>query len=270
MEPMINIALRAARRAGENIVRASDQLDRVEVRAKGVNDFVTEVDIAAEKEIIYHLHKAYPGHAILGEETGLTGDVEAEYRWVLDPLDGTTNFVRGIPHYAVSIACFHRGRVEHAVVLDPVRREEFTASRGRGAQLNGRRIRVSSITSLDGALLGTGIPFKNHCDDQLEPYARTLQVLAGQCAGIRRAGAASLDLAYVAAGRLDAFWEIGLSEWDLAAGALLVREAGGLVTDIDGSDRYLASGNIVCGTPKCFKPVLQAVKPLLGQGVGSK
>jgi myo-inositol-1(or 4)-monophosphatase len=264
MEPMINIALRAARKAGEKIVRASDDLERVEVQAKGVNNFVSDVDIAAEKEIIYHLQKAYPDHAFLAEESGLSGDEDAEYRWLIDPLDGTTNFIRGIPHYAVSIACLHRGKLEHAVIIDPVRREEFTASRGRGAQLNGRRIRVSKLPGLDGALLGTGIPFKNHCDDKLGPYSRSIELLAGQCAGIRRAGAASLDLAYVAAGRLDAFWEIGLSPWDIAAGALLVREAGGLVADIDASDNYLASGNIVCGNPKCFKAVLQTTRPLLG------
>lgn len=263
MEPMINIALRAARKAGENIVRASDDLDRFEVKAKGVNNFVTEVDINAEKDIIYHLHKAFPDHAIQGEETGLNGAENAEYRWIIDPLDGTTNFIRGIPHYGVSLACLHRGKLEHAVIIDPVRREEFTASRGRGAQLNGRRIRVSGLASLDGALLGTGIPFKNHCDDKLEPYSKSVALLAGQCAGIRRAGAASLDLAYVAAGRLDAFWEIGLAPWDIAAGALLIREAGGLVSDIDASDNYLESGNIVCGNPKCFKAVLQVVKPLL-------
>lgn len=264
MEPMINIALRAARKAGENIVRASDDLHRFEVKAKGVNDFVTEVDINAEQEIIYHLQKAYPDHAILGEESGLLGSKDAEYRWIVDPLDGTTNFIRGLPHYAISIACVYRGKLEHAVVLDPVRREEFTASRGRGAQLNGHRIRVSALTSLEGALLGTGIPFKNHCDDKIVPYSKSIEVLAAQCAGIRRAGAASLDLAYVAAGRLDAFWEIGLAPWDIAAGALLVREAGGLVADIDASDNYMESGNIVCGNPKCFKAVLQTVKPLLG------
>ena len=264
MEPMINIALRAARKAGENIVRASDDLDRIDILAKGVNDFVSEVDIAAEQEIIYHLQKAYPDHAILGEETGLTGDENAEYRWVIDPLDGTTNFARGIPHYAVSIACLRRGKLEHAVIVDPVRREEFTASRGRGAALNGHRLRVSSRTNLEGALLGTGIPFKGHCDDKLEAYAKSVEVLAGQCAGIRRAGAASLDLAYVAAGRLDAFWEIGLEQWDIAAGVLLIKEAGGLVTDMDASDNYLESGNIVCGSPKCFKAVLQVTKPLLG------
>jgi len=261
---MINIALRAARKAGESIVRASDELHRFEVKAKGVNNFVTEVDVNAEREIVYHLQKAFPDHAILGEESGLIGNEEAEYRWVIDPLDGTTNFIRGIPHYAVSIACLHRGKIEHAVVVDPVRHEEFTASRGRGAQLNGHRIRVSDLASLDGALLGTGIPFKNHCDDKLAAYSKSIEVLAAQCAGIRRAGAASLDLAYVAAGRLDAFWETGLAQWDMAAGVLLVREAGGLVADIDASDNFLASGNIVCGNPKCFKAVLQVVKPLLG------
>jgi myo-inositol-1(or 4)-monophosphatase len=264
MEPMINIALRAARKAGEGIVRASDELHRFEVKAKGLNNFVTEVDINAEREIIYHLQKAYPDHAILGEESGLIGSEDAEYRWVIDPLDGTTNFIRGIPHYAVSIACLHRGRIEHAVIVDPVRHEEFTASRGRGAQLNGHRIRVSDLSSLEGALLGTGIPFKNHCDDKLPSYCKSIEVLAAQCAGIRRAGAASLDLAYVAAGRLDAFWEIGLSQWDIAAGVLLVREAGGLVADVDASENYMDSGNIVCGNPRCFKAVLQAVKPLLG------
>ena len=161
MEPMINIALRAARKAGESIVRASDDLHRFEVKSKGVNNFVTEVDIAAEQEIIYHLQKAYPDHAILGEESGLIGSEDAEYRWIIDPLDGTTNFVRGIPHYAVSIGCTYRGKLQHAIVLDPVRREEFIASRGQGAQLNGHRIRVSELSGLEGALLGTGIPFKN-------------------------------------------------------------------------------------------------------------
>lgn len=264
MEPMITIALRAARRAGEQIVRAADELDRVKVRVKNANDFVSEVDENAEREIVEQLRRAYPEHAILGEESGSHGAAQADYQWLIDPLDGTTNFLRGIPHYAVSIACLYRGKLEHAVVVDPVRREEFTASRGRGAQLNGRRIRVSGLNSLDGALLGTGIPFRGHCDDRLEPYSKSLAALAGQCAGIRRAGAAALDLAYVAAGRLDAFWEIGLARWDMAAGALLVREAGGLVADIDGSERFLDSGNIVAGNPKCFKAVLQVAHPLLG------
>jgi len=264
MEPTITIALRAARKAGDTIVRAGDRLERIEVQRKGANDFVSEVDRAAERDIIFQLSKAYPGHAFLGEESGLTGNPDSDYLWIIDPLDGTTNFLRGIPHYCVSIACSFRGRVEHAVVLDPVRREEFVASRGRGAQLNGTRIRVSKQASLEGALLGTGIPFRSRNQDRLSAYCDSLETLAGQTAGIRRAGAAALDLAYVAAGRLDAFWEVGLSRWDIAAGVLLVQEAGGLVSDMDGGDAYMDSGDIVCGSPKCFKAVLQAVQPVLG------
>jgi myo-inositol-1(or 4)-monophosphatase len=264
MEPMTTIALRAARKAGEQIVRATEHVDRLDIESKSANDFVTDVDVAAEKEIIYHLTKAYPDHAFLAEEGGASGNPDSEYRWLIDPLDGTTNFIRGIPHFAISIACEYRGRLEHAVVLDPVRREEFTASRGRGAQLNGHRIRVSKLTGLDGALLGTGIPFKERQTEHLEAYTSTLKTLAAQTAGIRRAGAAALDLAYVAAGRLDAFWEIGLSPWDIAAGALLIREAGGLIGDFSGEATYMQSGNIVCGNPKCFKAVLQVTKPMLG------
>ena len=264
MEPMNHIALRAARKAGDIIARATEHLDRIEVESKGANDFVSEVDRAAEKEIIYHLSKAYPDHAFLAEEGGESGNPDADHRWIIDPLDGTTNFIRGIPHFAVSIACEVKGKIEHAVVLDPIRREEFVASRGRGAQLNGRRIRVSNLISLEGALLGTGIPFKSRQAGHLPAYAESLTKLAAASAGIRRAGAAALDLAYVAAGRLDAFWEIGLSPWDIAAGSLLVREAGGLVGDFNGGAEYMASGNIVCGNPKCFKAVVQVTKPLLG------
>jgi len=263
MEPMVNIALRAARKAGELIVRASDELDLIAVQAKSINDFVSEVDLNAEQEIVQQLQRAFPDHAILAEESGLHGDADAQYRWIVDPLDGTTNFIRGIPHYGVSIACLHNGKLEHAVVVDPVRGEEFVASRGRGAQLNGRRMRVSELPSLEGALLGTGIPFKDHCDQQLPAYTQSLERLAGQVAGIRRAGAASLDLAYVAAGRLDGFWEIGLAAWDIAAGALLIREAGGLVSDIDGSEGFMESGNIVAGNPKCFKAIVKVTRPLL-------
>ncbi len=264
MEPMSHMALRAARKAGDIIVRATDDLDRIEVETKSANDFVSEVDRAAEKEIIYTLSKAYPDHAFLAEEGGLTGNEESEYRWIIDPLDGTTNFLRGIPHFAVSIACEIKGKIEHAVVLDPVRREEFVASRGRGAQLNGRRIRVSKLAGLDNAVLGTGIPFRARQTDHLPAYTKSLESLAAASAGIRRAGAAALDLAYVAAGRYDAFWEIGLAPWDIAAGSLLVREAGGLVGDLSGGESYMESGNIVCGNPKCFKAVVQVTKPILG------
>jgi myo-inositol-1(or 4)-monophosphatase len=179
---------------------------------------------------------------------------------VIDPLDGTSNFLRGIPHYAISIACLHRGKVEHAVVYDPVRREEFIASRGRGAQVNGHRIRVGDRHELTDSLIGTGVPFLGHCDEHLDWYTQSLTAVTSRSMGIRRAGAASLDLAYVAAGRLDGFWEMGLNEWDIAAGALLVREAGGLITDLSGGEGWYDSGNVVCGNSKLMRQLLPLVK----------
>ena len=203
MEPTASMALRAARKAGDLIVRASDEMDRVGYQAKAAADFVTEVDIAAEQDILYHLNKAYPEHRYQCEESGLSGNEESDYTWVIDPLDGTSNFLRGIPHYAISIACLYRGKIEHAVVYDPVRREEFIASRGRGAQLNGHRIRVSDRVEIRECLIGTGVPFLDHCDEHLDWYTQSLAAVAGRSMGIRRGGAAALDLAYVAAGRLD-------------------------------------------------------------------
>lgn len=265
MQPMLNIALRAARAAGELIVRSIERLDVLTVNEKDARDYVTEIDRAAEQTIIQALRKAYPDHGILGEESGLSEGSGAgtEYLWIIDPLDGTTNFIHGVPHFAVSIACKYRGRLEHAVVLDPVRQEEFTASRGRGAALNGRRIRVSPRKSLEGALLGTGFPFRDTQLDNLDNYLGMFRSLVGQTAGLRRAGAASLDLAYVAAGRYDAFWEFGLSEWDMAAGALLIQEAGGLVSDFGGGHDFLEKGQIVAGNAKCFKAVLTSIQPHL-------
>ncbi|WP_271410912.1 type III secretion system regulator SuhB [Pseudomonas sp. Q1-7] len=265
MQPMLNIALRAARSAGELIFRSIERLDVISVNEKDAKDYVTEVDRAAELSIVQALRKAYPNHGILGEEGGLLeGKGEgADYLWIIDPLDGTTNFIRGVPHFAVSIACKYKGRLEHAVVLDPVRQEEFTASRGRGAALNGRRLRVSPRKSLEGALLGTGFPFRENQLDNMDSYLGMFRSLVGQTAGIRRAGSASLDLAYVAAGRFDAFWEFGLSEWDMAAGALLVQEAGGLVSDFTGGHDFLEKGHVVAGNTKCFKAVLTAIQPHL-------
>jgi myo-inositol-1(or 4)-monophosphatase len=199
----------------------------------------------------------------LAEESGQTGNAKSDHLWVIDPLDGTSNFMRGIPHYCVSIACIVDGRLAHAVVFDPVRQEEFTASRGRGAQLNGHRLRVSNRTDLRECLLGTGIPFLGHEQQRLPQYTQTLAELAAQCMGIRRAGAAALDLAYVAAGRFDGFWETGLERWDIAAGALIIKEAGGLISDLSGSERYLDNGQVVCGNPKIFKQLLSTVGPVL-------
>ena len=228
------------------------------------SDWVTDYDRRAEQAVREVVAGYRPSDEITGEEYGATRPAEPSgYRWSIDPLDGTTNFVRGVPHFAISIACKYRGRLEHAVVLDPVRQEEFTASRGRGAALNGRRLRVSSRKSLDGALLGTGFPFKDGQLDNLDSYLNMFRSLVGQTSGLRRAGAASLDLAYVAAGRFDAFWEFGLSEWDMAAGALLIQEAGGLVSDFSGGHEFLEKGQIVAGNTKCFKAVLTTIQPHL-------
>ena len=264
MEPMLNIALRAARKAAELIERSFERVDLLTIETKSRNDFVTEVDKAAEKEIIYHLRKAYPDHTIRGEEGGTQQGKNPDYEWIIDPLDGTTNFIHGVPHFSISIACKYKGQLEHGVVLDPVKREEFTASRGRGASLNGRRLRVSSRRTLEGALIGTGIPFSGYAFDNISAYLSCVQEIAGQTAGIRRCGSAALDLAYVAAGRFDAFWEMNLNEWDIAAGILLVKEAGGLVSDFNGGQTYMDTGHIVVGSPKVFKPILQIVQKHLG------
>lgn len=264
MEPMLNIALRAARKAGELIERAIEHVDVIAIEQKGRNDFVSEVDRKAEQEIIYHLKKAYPDHCFIGEESGKTGNLDSEYHWIIDPLDGTTNFLHSIPHFSVSIACKYRGQLTHAVVLDPMKREEFTASRGKGAMLNGRRIRVSSRKSMEGALIGTGIPFNGFALENIDGFLNCMKEVASQTAGIRRAGSAALDLAYVAAGRFDGFWEMNLQEWDMAAGILLVREAGGMASDFKGGNDYLTSGNVVCAPPKLFKPLLQIVGKHMG------
>ncbi|MDG1818827.1 MAG: inositol monophosphatase family protein [Porticoccaceae bacterium] len=264
MQPMVNIALRAARLAGEMIVKSADSLDSVKVDEKGRHDFVTEVDKRSEETIIYHIQKAFPDHRFLCEESGVSGNLESDVEWIIDPLDGTTNFIRGIPHVAISIACRIKGRIEHAIILEPFKQEEFTASRGDGARLNGRRIRVSGRASEAGALYATGIPFSSPSFEYMDNYLKCMHEFADNSSGIRRMGAASLDLAYVAAGRMDAFWEMYLKPWDIAAGALLVREAGGMVSDFQGGEKFLDNGHIVACTPKLFKPTLKVLAKNLG------
>jgi myo-inositol-1(or 4)-monophosphatase len=262
MHPMLGIAVRAARRAGAIINRAARDVEVLPVTRKRHNDFVTEVDKSAEQAIIDILHRAYPDHAILAEESGATAGTagESEYTWIIDPLDGTTNFIHGFPQYAVSIGLRHKGVLVQGVVYDPSKNELFTATRGRGAYLNERRIRVSKRTQLNETLIGTGFPFRDFTD--LDEYLPMFRELTARTAGIRRAGAAALDIAYVAAGRLDGFWEMGLSPWDMAAGALLVQEAGGLVGDFHGDAGYLDSGRVLCGNPKIFAQLVQIVGPL--------
>lgn len=260
MDALLNIAVRAARRGGEIIVRHVDRLGSLTVSAKGRNDFVSEVDRMAEAEIVATIRRSYPDHAFLAEESGVSG--ESEFVWIIDPLDGTTNFLHGFPVFAVSIALRHRGILQQSVVYDPMRQELFTASRGQGAQLDGRRIRVSSRASLDGALIGTGFPYRGNAV-WMDDYLAMFRAVAERTAGLRRPGAAALDLAYVAAGRLDGFWELGLSPWDIAGGALLIREAGGLIGDLSGEDRYLESGHVIAGAPKVFAALVATLAPHL-------
>ena len=262
MQPLLNIAIRAARKAGDLIVRYVDRVDTLTVKTKERNDFVSEVDRQAEDEIVQIIRAAYPDHAIVGEEAGTRGGRDPDWTWVIDPLDGTTNFLHGFPQFSVSIAVKHRGRLEHGVIFDPLRNELFTAARGGGAQLNSKRIRVSGQKGLDGALIGTGFPFREQ--QNLELYMKMFGAMASKTAGIRRAGSAALDLAYVAAGRMDGFWELGLKEWDMAAGLLMVQEAGGSVGYLDGRTGIPEDGNVLCGGPKVFKLMADEFKPLLG------
>lgn len=254
---MLNTAIKAARRAGNLINRASLDIGQLKVNVKQQHDFVTEVDRAAEQTIIETLREVYPSHAFLAEESGDTAG-SSEYQWIIDPLDGTTNFIHGFPQYAVSIGLAHKGVLSHAVVYDVNRNELFTASKGAGAFLNDKRIRVSKVAKLDEALIGTGFPYRMF--DHIDAYLAVFKEMSRRCAGVRRPGSASLDLSWVAAGRLDGFWEFGLSPWDVAAGALLIQEAGGLVSDLSGEGNYLQTGNIVCGNPKVFNQLLQTIQ----------
>jgi myo-inositol-1(or 4)-monophosphatase len=259
MQPLLNIAVRAARRAGDLIVRNVDRVPTLGVRSKSRNDFVSEIDQMAERDIIETIRRTHPDHGFLGEESGRSGG--DEFIWIIDPLDGTTNFLHGFPVFAVSLACEYRGRLEHAVVYDPMRQELFTASRGDGAQVDGKRIRVSKQDGLEGALIGTGFPYRANVR-WIDEYLAMLKAIMQQTAGIRRPGAAALDLAYVAAGRIDGFWEIGLNPWDTAAGTLLITEAGGRIGTLGGGE-YRQGGNVIAGTPKVYEAMVQCLGPFV-------
>ncbi|MAA73869.1 MAG: inositol monophosphatase [Salinisphaeraceae bacterium] len=256
MQPFVNIAVRAARAAGRIIMQSYRQGDLGQVRAKGENDFVTQVDVAAEQAIIDVIRRAYPRHGFLAEESGRQGNEQTQ--WIIDPIDGTTNFIHGFPHFCVSIACEIKGELEHAVIYDPFKEELFTASRGSGAMLDGRRIRVSGAHHLRGALVATGFAYQR--SHPLDRHIGEFTAVLEKTGDLRRAGSAALDLAYVACGRLDAFWERGLSPWDMAAGLLIVREAGGLATAPDGG-AALDQGSVLAGTPKVY----EALAPILAK-----
>ena len=267
MHPMLTNAVKAARRAGTIINRASQDVGTIKVHSKNYNDFVSEVDHAAERAIIQTLQEAYPDHGFIGEESG-DDRTDAEHVWIVDPLDGTTNFLHGYEQYSVSIALMSRGHLEQAVVFDPSRNDLFTATRGRGAFLNDKRIRVSNRAKLQSAMIGTGFPFRDF--KHLDTYLNMFKDMIKNTAGLRRPGSAALDLAYVAAGWFDGFWEIGLSKWDIAAGALLVQEAGGIVGDFEGNETWINTGNIVAGNPKVFSQMLQVLTPHLTDDLKSK
>ena len=260
LHPMLNIAIKAARAAGAIINRASLDVERLTVTTKAPNDFVTEVDQAAEQAIIDIIREAYPGHGILAEESGRTqGAQHSDFVWIIDPLDGTTNFIHGFPVYAVSIALAFRGQVQQAVVYDPTRNDLFYASKGKGAYLNDRRLRVSKRTRMADALIGTGFPFRK--GDNFQRYMKMFESVMVQCAGLRRPGAAALDLCYVAAGYYDAFFETGLSPWDVAAGSLMVTEAGGLVGNFTGEADFLYQREVIAGTPRIYGQLVKTLAP---------
>lgn len=267
MHPVLTIAVKAARRAGSIITRASQDVGALTVRSKTYNDFVSEVDHAAERAIIETLQDAYPDHGFLGEESG-ADRTDAENVWIIDPLDGTTNFLHGFPQYSVSIALMQQGVLTQAVVYDPNRNDLFTATRGRGAFLNDKRIRVSNRAKLQESIIGTGFPFRDFA--HLDAYLGMFKDMIKKTSGLRRPGSAALDLAYVAAGWYDGFWEINLSKWDIAAGALLVQEAGGIVGDFEGNEQWIESGNIVAGNAKVFAQMLQVLTPHLTPALKSK
>lgn len=259
MHPFVNTAITAARAAGKIITKGYERLDLIKVSEKNPKDFVTNIDKESERTIIDILHTAYPTHSFLSEEIGnISGD---EYQWIIDPLDGTTNFIHGIPHFAISIALKIGAKLEHAIIYDPIKQDLFTATRGEGAQKNSTRIRVSKNQTLKTCLVGTGFPYR--APKYYDKYYEILKTIGKRSVGMRRAGSAALDLAYIASGQLDAFWEFGLGTWDIAAGTLLIREAGGLIVEPNGNEDYLLSGNVVAANPRIVKELLQIIKTFL-------
>lgn len=258
MHPMLNIAIRAARKAGNHIAKSLENVEKIESTQKGTNDFVTNVDKEAEALIIDTIKASYPDHCIIAEENGVIEGKDKEVQWIIDPLDGTSNFIKGLPHFSVSIAVRFRGKTEVACVYDPMQNELFTAQRGGGAQLNNARIRVKQLKDMQGTILATGFPYKQK--QHSESYFKILSALFVDCADFRRTGSAALDLCYVAAGRVDGFFELGLKPWDIAAGELIAREAGAIVTDFAGGTEYMKSGNVVASSARGVKGILKHVR----------
>lgn len=261
MNPMLNIAIRAARKAGNIIAKSYERRDDLETQIKGSNDFVTSVDKAAENAVIETIRASYPEHSIISEEVGVLEGKEKDIQWVIDPLDGTTNFIKGFPHFAVSIAIRVKGRTEVGVVYDPIKNELFTAVRGEGAKLNEIRLRIAERRDMKGAILATGFPFKQ---TKLMPtQLAIISNLVRDAADFRRTGAAALDLCYVAANRVDGYFEMALKPWDCAAGDLIAREAGAVVCDFNAGHNYLKSGHLIAAHPRVVKEILNHIQPCL-------
>ena len=261
MNPMLNIAIRAARKAGNIVAKGFERRDEIQTSEKSANDYVTNIDKASEAAIIEIIRKSYPDHSIIGEESGALEGKDNDTQWIIDPLDGTTNFVKGLPHFSISIAVRVKGRTEVGVVYDPIRNELFTAVRGEGAKLNEYRLRLEERKELAGSIIATGFPFK--VKRYIPIHLNMITALIEDCADFRRTGSAALDLCYVAAGRVDGYFEMGIKPWDCAAGELIVREAGGLVTDFIGGHSYLTSGHIVAGSSRITKQILNKLQPCL-------
>jgi myo-inositol-1(or 4)-monophosphatase len=262
MQAFLNTAVKAARLAGDTAIRYSKRLDELDVRSKARNDFFSQVDLAAEEVIIETVRERYPNHSFLAEESGQQGD--HDHVWIIDPLDGTTNYLHGFPMYSVSIALQIKGRIVTGVVYDPVRQELFTAIRGAGAQLDGRKIRMNNRRSIDGALIGTGFPYRAN-EVWMETYLNQFRAVMNVAGDIRRAGSAALDLSYLAAGRLDGFWEFGLQPWDMAAGSLILREAGGIISGMTDDGDYMETGNVIAGTPKIHAELEKLITPMIAK-----
>lgn len=262
MQAFLNTAVKAARLAGDTAIRYSKRLDELDVRSKARNDFFSQVDLAAEEVIIETVRERYPDHSFLAEESGQQGD--HDHVWIIDPLDGTTNYLHGFPMYSVSIALQIKGRIVTGVVYDPVRQELFTAIRGAGAQLDGRKIRMNNRRSIDGALIGTGFPYRAN-EVWMETYLNQFRAVMNVAGDVRRAGSAALDLSYLAAGRLDGFWEFGLQPWDMAAGSLILREAGGIISGMTDDGDYMETGNVIAGTPKIHAELEKLITPMIAK-----
>ncbi|MDD9196014.1 inositol-1-monophosphatase [Aliivibrio sp. S3MY1] len=258
MHPMLNIAIRTARKAGDFVAKSFEQTDKIETTKKGNNEFITNIENDAQYMLVDMIKKSYPDHSIISEESGLIEGKDADVQWIIDPLDGTTNFVKGIPHFSISIAVRIKGRTEVACVYDPIRNELFTAQRGAGAQRNNQRVRVQELKDMNETILATGLPYRQK--QHAASYSKVLSAMFVECSDIRSSGCPSLDLCYLAAARIDGFFALGLKPWEMAAADLIARESGVICTDFTGNTDYMKTGSLVAGSPRIVKSMLKKIR----------